>query len=75
MRFYVEAYRADGSQILGNLDGQTVLHCRYPSRTKHVQRLQSGRDRPTWPRVHKWVVVDGAGKAHTAILNKWRNEL
>ena len=40
MRYYVEAYRADGSQILGNCDGQASLECRYPERTAHVRRLR-----------------------------------
>ena len=41
MRYYVESYYLDGRQILGNLDGQAVLDCRYPSRTKWVKNLQT----------------------------------
>lgn len=38
-KYYVEAYRDDGSWVGGTLDGQTVLRCRYPMRTAHVKRL------------------------------------
>lgn len=39
MRYYIEAYEADGHQVLGTLDGQNVLNCRYPARTAAVKRL------------------------------------
>lgn len=29
MKYYIEAFRSDGSQILGNLDGQGVINGRW----------------------------------------------
>lgn len=71
---YFEAYRADGSQILGNLDGQYV-HCGpMYQRTRHYRRLKNGNDRPLWARVHHWKVTVNDRVLET-IENKWRNEL
>ncbi len=40
MRYYIEAFYADGSQILGNLDGQAALgEVRYPTRCNAWQVL------------------------------------
>lgn len=75
MKHYVEAYQADGSQILGNLDGQAVLHAKDPRRTKHFKRLESGQDRPTHSRVYRWRVEPANGGKPIFILNKWRNVL
>lgn len=43
MKFYVEALTRNGRPLLGNLDGQAVLHCRRPEQTKHVAALKLGR--------------------------------
>jgi hypothetical protein len=53
-RTYVEAYRSEGAQVLGNLDGQGSLF----HRTLHYKALLSGNNRPKWPRIAFWRVVD-----------------
>lgn len=62
MRYYIEACRADGSPILGNLDGQAALgEPRYPERTAAWRYLYSP-ERPTWTRVYLWKLVDATGR-------------
>lgn len=69
MKYYIEAFRGDGSEILGNLDGQNVLRdIRYPERTKAVRSLRSGEDRPKWPKVKRWDVVTQSG-SHVATIS------
>lgn len=58
-RFYIEAYQANGRQILGNLDGQTARDCQDITRTQHYRALKTGLGRPKWPRVAYWIVVRG----------------
>jgi hypothetical protein len=41
--YYVEAYDSNDRQILGNLDGQTVLRVRNYKRTKHYRNLRTLR--------------------------------
>lgn len=41
--YYVEAYDLNDRQILGNLDGQTVLRVRNYKRTKHYKNLRTLR--------------------------------
>ena len=41
--YYVEAYDSSDRQILGNLDGQTVLRVRNYKRTKHYKNLRTLR--------------------------------
>lgn len=41
MKYYIEAYYKDGTQILGNMDGQTVLNCVNPLKTDWVKRLKT----------------------------------
>lgn len=59
MRTYIEAYRADGSQILGNLDGQTSRDVRDIKRTHLYKALVSGKGRPKWVHVKHWCVFQG----------------
>jgi len=39
MPYYIECYYADGKPILGNLDGQAVIHARLYRRTAAYKRL------------------------------------
>jgi hypothetical protein len=41
MKVYVEAFYPDGSQILGNLDGQAVIRAKNYRRTQAYKRLRS----------------------------------
>ena len=41
MKFYIKAYREDNSQILGNLDGQGVIHSPCWWLTKQYKALSS----------------------------------
>jgi len=41
--YYVEAYDSNDRQVLGNLDGQTVLRVRNYKRTKHYKNLRTLR--------------------------------
>ena len=43
MKYYVEAYDSNDRQVLGNLDGQTVLRVRNYKRTKHYKNLRTLR--------------------------------
>jgi hypothetical protein len=69
MKYYIEALRADGTQILGNLDGQAVLDCQEPYRTKHVKSLLSSLGRPAWPSVARWRIVHANGRVDSEIAN------
>ena len=68
MTIYVEAYREDGSQILGNLDGQFAYYGKDYFRTAHYKALRSGepiRHR----RVHHWQVMQN-GRCIRVITNE-----
>ena len=56
MRTYIQAYRQDGSQILGNLDGQDSLDARDYRRTTRYRALHGGTFHRC-PRVAYWRVV------------------
>ena len=62
MKYYVEAYYEDGSEILGNCDGQTVLRCRNPRRTKHYRHLRDAIAINRHPRVAYYKIVDQFGR-------------
>lgn len=64
---YVEAYRPDGTQMLGNLDGQTAR----PTK-RHLEALHRGH----WPsgqpvsfRAAYWLVVNELGGVRQRIRN------
>jgi hypothetical protein len=48
MKLYIECFRADGSQILGNLDGQAVLHAVNYKRTNAYKLLAKIVGNPKW---------------------------
>lgn len=52
---YVEAYRADNTRILGNLDGQTAYRGKNYFRSAHYRALRNGTIKH--PRVHHWQVM------------------
>lgn len=73
MKIYIEAYRSDGTQILGNLDGQGVLHAKQYKRTNHYKHLH-GAALPNWPkwtRPSKWHIVTEDGTILETIRNKY----
>jgi|GEM_PF-4256148 len=41
MKVYVEAYYSDNTPMLGNLDGQGVIHAKNYKRTKHYKGLSA----------------------------------
>jgi hypothetical protein len=41
MKYYVEAYDANGGSILGNLDGQSVIHCKNWMKSAIYRRLNN----------------------------------
>lgn len=55
MPYYITAHYADGSQKLGNLDGQACLRSRRPDRSASWQRL--GITIRASPRVKEWRLV------------------
>lgn len=59
--FYIEAYRVDGSQVLGNLDGQACLRVKKYQRTNHYFNLKHGIIK-VMKDIHHWKVVDASGK-------------
>jgi hypothetical protein len=74
MRTYFEAFRADNSQVLGNLDGQGVTHAFSYRRTKHYRALLLGSARPRWPDIAYWKVVTEDGKVLETIPNLFSKE-
>ena len=48
MKLYIECFRADGSQILGNLDGQAVIRTQNYRRTHAYKRLAEIVGNPKW---------------------------
>jgi len=62
MKFYVEAYYEDGNPILGNCDGQTVLRCRNPRRTKHYRHIKDVIANGKSHRVSYYKIVDEHGR-------------
>jgi hypothetical protein len=69
MRYYIEAYRAEGDQILGNLDGQAALTCRDVKKTAHFRSLINPFSRPRFVRVAFWKVIDQHGKEVCRVKN------
>jgi hypothetical protein len=60
MRYYIEAFDADGRQVLGNLDGQAAL-----GRCKQPQKCKAWTDLPNIrcsSRIRSWRLVDDNGR-------------
>lgn len=64
MKLYIECFLADGTQILGNLDGQAVLDCRNYERTSAYRRLRQIVKNPKWMggKVDHAKIVEPSGK-------------
>lgn len=61
MRYYIEAFDAEGVQILGNLDGQRALgQMSVPTRSKAWRSVVTGA-LPASPRVARWDLVNDRG--------------
>lgn len=75
---YFEAFRKDGSAILGNLDGQSAVlrSVKDYRKTSHYKYLK-GNDRPRYARVAEWRVtcypLGAVGKSR--VLEVIRNHL
>ncbi len=65
MKVYIEAFRADGSQILGNLDGQAAIVARDYKQTHAYKYAKLGLIK----RVAKYRVIDTSGR----VLEEWAN--
>jgi len=68
MKYYVEAYYEDGGQILGNCDGQMVLRCRNPRRTKHYRHLRDVIAHRKYPKVSYYKIIDDKGRLFETII-------
>lgn len=68
MTYYIEAFRVDGSQVLGNLDGQASLKAKYYRRTDHYFNLRFGHIK-VMDYIHHWNVVDVSGRVLETIIN------
>ncbi len=68
--YYIEAYGANGQQILGNLDGQDVIRAVNPRRALAYKVLKSTSGRPNWSRVKEWRLVTAAGLCLEVIPNR-----
>jgi len=70
-KLYVEAYGADGKQILGNLDGQNVIRTRNYKQTSTYKRLvsQPAEKLSLHGRVKQYKIVDDQGKV-LAVIDK-----
>ena len=69
MKLYIECFRADGSQILGNLDGQAVIWVSqyrpaYYKRTNAYKNIKDIVGNPKWMdgKVHEARIIDENGK-------------
>lgn len=62
--FYIECFHKDGTQILGNLDGQTAIRAKNYKRTLAYKRLFKIVGNPLWMngKVASARVVDENGK-------------
>lgn len=69
MTHYVEAYDENNEQILGNLDGQTVLRAKNYRRTAHYKALVSGTLKAS-KRVAYWRIVDELGNPVELVFNR-----
>lgn len=73
MKYYVEAYYGDGTPILGNLDGQGIIHSPHFRRTNYFKWL-SGNILKGWaPRPKKpafWHIVTPDNIVVHTIYNK-----
>lgn len=69
MKFYVEAYDENDQQILGNLDGQTVLRAKNYQRTAHYKALVNDTIRVS-NRVTHWRIVTESGKTLEVVSRK-----
>ena len=65
MKYYVEAYDSNDRQVLGNLDGQTVLRVRNYKRTKHYNNLRTLRTH----RVTYYKIVTESGRVVETLTN------
>lgn len=77
MKYFVEAYNQEGTQILGNLDGQTVFQNGNYKRTKAYKALKAGNYEDgslISMRAKKWCIVDEKGKTKETIQNPWHKE-
>jgi len=73
MKLYIEAYWPDDSPMLGNGDGQGVIHAAQYKRTNHYKQLR-GAGLPGWPkwsRVKFWRIVTESGKILETINNSY----
>lgn len=72
-KVYVEAYDENDRQILGNLDGQTVIRAKDYRRTQHYKALVNGtisaRDQ-----VFSWRIVDEKGQVLEVVYRSTRKE-
>jgi len=70
--FYVEAFKLDGSQILGTMDGQVPIDARVIRRTLAYKALKRGR-RPNGEivstRASYWNIVTESGNVIETIKN------
>jgi hypothetical protein len=63
MTYYIEAFYADGQQILGTCDGQSVIHARYYERTNRYKALKNNPS----PRVGFYRLVSSTGTIYETI--------
>lgn len=79
MKLYIECYYADGSQILGNMDGQAVLNVKsiqsykrckaYKFARQRVSQYDPNSDRPICRKVAKIKVVTEDGKEVASVVS------
>lgn len=72
-KHFVEAYDVNDKQILGTLDGQTVIRARCYKRTKAYKALVAGRyedGRQVSNRAAYWKVVSLGGNAEMFVRNQ-----
>ena len=67
-KVYVEAYDEHDRQILGNLDGQTVIQAKNYRRTKHYKALVQGDH--TFTRPAHWRIRSESGICIEVIFNR-----
>lgn len=70
MRVWVEAYGADGRQLLGNGEGQGPIHAKKYRRTDHYKNLVGWLRTNRYPRVFTYHIRDD----HNLVLETLRRD-
>lgn len=61
-RYYIEAFDAEGAQVLGNLDGQAALGSPKQPLRCHAWKYLGTEKRPLYRKIRQWRLVTDTGR-------------